>query len=466
MSANGRIPPGPRGRPLVGNLPEFGKDVIGFFERCARDYGDIVSLRLGRWPAVFLNHPDYFEAVLLANNKNFIKHTFFWRHVTEIFGRGLVTNEGAPWLRQRRLMQPAFHREKIAGYGRTMVEHTERMLAEWDAAARGERDLHDAMMGLTMGIATRTLFGTDVAPDETAAIGAAFDDAVVEIARRFRRPVKIPDWLPLPSNRRYAAAVRTLDRLVYDTVAAKKRDGGGDDLLTMLMDARDEDGSAMDLRQIRDEAVTIFLAGHETTAIALSWTFHLVARHPAVEAKLLDEIRGVLRERPATAADVPLLPYAGHVVNESMRLFPPAYAFGREAVGPCEIGGYAIPAGTTIFISPWVAHRDPRWFDDPLAFRPERWENDLAKRLPRFAFLPFGGGPRVCIGNAFAMMEAVLILVSVLRRYGVRSVPGREPRPFASITLRPDGGMPMLVERRQTPDRRPQAPDPRPQTSV
>jgi cytochrome P450 len=447
-STNRPSPPGPRGRFLVGNLPEFGSDLLGFFEGCAREYGDIVSLRIGRWPALLLNHPDYFETVLLSNNRNFIKHTFFWRHVTEIFGRGLVTNEGAPWLRQRRLMQPAFHRERIAGYGRTMVDYTERMLAEWDAEAAAERDLHHDMMALTMGIATKTLFGADIPERQMEEIGAAFEDAVVEIANRFRRPVEIPRWLPLPSNRRYASAVRTLDKLVYGTVEKKRVEGGGEDLLTMLMEARDEDGSAMDLRQIRDEAVTIFLAGHETTAIALSWTFHLISRNPAVAEKLVQEVRSVLGDRTPQAADVQNLGYTANVIHESMRLYPPAYAFGREAIADCEIGGYAVPAGTTIFLSPWVAHRDPRWFDDPLAFRPERWDDDFARKLPRFAYLPFGGGPRVCIGNSFAMMEAVLILASVIRRYALRPLDGRAPRPFPSITLRPEGGMPMRVDRR------------------
>jgi cytochrome P450 len=224
-------------------------------------------------------------------------------------------------------------------------------------------------------------------------------------------------------------------------------EGGGSDLLTMLMEARDEDGSAMDERQIRDEAVTIFLAGHETTALALSWTFHLVARHPEVESRMVAEIEAVVGDRRPEAADVPRLAWVGNVVNESMRLFPPAYAFGREAIDDCEIGGYAVPAGTTIFMSPWVSHRDPRWFDDPLAFRPERWENDFAKSLPRFAYLPFGGGPRVCIGNSFALMEAVLILASVVRRYRLRPS-GPPPAPFPTITLRPQGGMRMIAERR------------------
>jgi cytochrome P450 len=437
-----KAPPGPKRHFLLGNLPEFGRDVLGFFTDCAERYGDIVSLRLGKWPALLLNHPDLVEYVLLGNSRNFIKHSFFFRHVTDLFGSGLLTNEGSPWLRQRRLMQPAFHRERVTAYGATMVDYAERMLDAWDAEKKPRRDVHEDMMKLTMEIATKTLFGGDLSDDEAADIGAAFNDAIVEIAVRFRRPVKIPQWLPIPSNRRYARAVARLDKLVYDMLEQKGRRGGGDDLLTMLTEARDEDGSAMDSKQIRDEAITIFLAGHETTAISLSWTFHLLAQHPEVEERLVREIQAT---PPSELTRLPLL---ANVISESMRLYPPAYAFGREAIDDCEIGGYPVPKGMTIFISTWVSHRDPRWFDDPLEFRPDRWNNDFAKTLPRFAYLPFGGGPRICIGNSFALMEAALILASVLRRYHLTRVPEAKVEPFASITLRPLGGMPMQVARR------------------
>lgn len=423
-------PPGPKPHFLLGNLPEFGADILGFFTHCAT-YGDVVSLRMAGWPALFVNHPDHVEHVLLENNRNFVKHRFFWRHVTEIFGQGLLTSEGAPWLRQRRLMQPAFHRERVAGYGATMVAYTERMLDRWDAETARERDVHDDFMHLTMEIATKTLFGADLDDETAAEIGVVFDAVIVEIANRFRRPFKIPRWLPIPANRRYAHAVARLDRLIYETIE-KKRGAEGDDLLSMLLAARDEDGSAMDVRQVRDEAITIFLAGHETTAIAVFWTFHLLAQHPGIEEQLVSEIR--------EASDLARLPLLTNVIQESMRLFPPAYAFGREAIGDFEIGGYAIAKGTTVFMSPWVAHRDPRWFDDPLAFRPERWNNDLAKRLPRFAYFPFGGGPRVCIGNAFALMEAALIVGTILRRYRVTQIPGTTTGVFPSITLRPEEG--------------------------
>lgn len=411
--------PGPPGRPLLGNLLEFGADPLGFFSDCAR-YGDIVPLNIAGWPALFLNHPDHFENVLLTNNRNFIKHTFFWRHVPEIFGKGLLTNEGSPWLRQRRLMQPSFHRERIASYAATMRAYTQRMLDGWKP---GPRDVHADLMKLTMEIATKTLFGSDLSEKDAAEISAAFNDAIVEIANRFRRVFRIPRWVPIPSNRRYARAVARLDRLIYGIIEEKRRsESGGDDLLTMLLEVRDDDGSRMDTKQVRDEAITIFLAGHETTAIALSWTFYLLAQHPAADTTDL-----------------------GNVIQESMRLYPPAYAFGREALEDCQIGGQHVPAKTTIFMAPWVSHRDPRWFADPLEFRPQRWKNDFAKTLPRFAYLPFGGGPRICIGNNFAMMEAQIVLEETLKRYRLELPPGQTITPFPSITLRPKQGMPMDV---------------------
>ena len=441
-----RPAPGPKPHFLFGNLIEFGRDVLGFFSSSASQYGDVVSLRLGRAPGCLINHPALFEYVLLTNNRNFIKHTFFWKHVTDIFGKGLVTNEGASWLRQRRLAQPAFHRDRIAGYGETMVSYTERMLEDWRAGQT--IDLHHEMMELTMQIVSRTLFGVDIEGDTAREVGAAFDDALEVVDARFRRPVKIPEFLPLPGNIRYRRAVRKLDHLVYRFIEARRRDPG-DDLLSMLMAARDEDdGSAMDDRQLRDEAVTIFLAGHETTALVLCWTLYLLATHPDEEAKLAAELRSILGERTPSVSDLPQLKWTTHVVEESMRLYPPAYAFGREALNDCEIGGYHIEKGTTVFLSPWVIHRDARFFEDPAEFRPQRWENDFAKRLPRFAYLPFGGGPRICIGNSFAMMEATLLLSTILQRFKLTLVPGQRIEPHPSITLRPRYGMHMTLHAR------------------
>ena len=441
------VPPSPPGSLLLGNLPEFARDRLGFFARWNRELGDVVGGRFFNRRVFLLGHPDDIEQVLLAQHRNFVKHSFFFRHVTALFGRGLLTSEGDFWLRQRRLAAPAFHGKRIAAYADVMVRYGERMLDGW---RDGEvRDAHEEMMKVTMQIVARTLFDAEVSADDME-VADAFDAIVDEIALRLRLPLPIPDWLPLRRNRRYLAAVRRLDRLVYRFIAERRADPGDrGDLLSMLLQARDDDGQGMSDVQLRDEVITLFLAGHETTAIALSWTWYLLARHPEAEARLAAELEAVLAGRAPALEDLPRLVYAEQVVKEAMRLYPPAYAFGREALADCEIGGYRVPAGATVFISQWAVHRDPRFFGaDAEAFRPERWTAEFEAALPRYAYLPFGGGPRVCIGNRFAMMEAVLLLATVARRFRLPLASDREVAPFPSITLRPVGGVPVRLQAR------------------
>jgi cytochrome P450 len=454
---NAARPPGPRGHFLLGSLPEFGRDILGFLTAAAREYGDVAYLRLAGWDVFLLNNPDLIDHVLRRNRDNFIKHRFFWRHVTAIFGNGLLTSEGDFWLRQRRLAAPAFHPDRIASYGGAMVEYADRLVDQWQD---GEvRDVHKDMMRVTMQIVSKTLFDADVERDVDE-VGHAFEVVLKEIAARFRRPFRIPDRVPTPGNLRYRRGVALLDDVI-SRIIRERRGSPGDrgDLLSMLMSARDDDGLAMSDAQLRDEVVTLFLAGHETTAITLSWTWHLLSRHPLVKDKLLAELFGELERRPATVDDLPKLPYADAVVKEAIRLYPPAYVLGREAVADCEIGSYRVPARSTIYMSPWVMHRDPRWFGNPESFLPERWLDGLAARLPRFVYFPFGGGPRVCIGDRFATMEAVLILATIARRFRLERTSDVELVPFPSITLRPAGGVwlkptrrePMSVGVRETP---------------
>jgi cytochrome P450 len=297
------------------------------------------------------------------------------------------------------------------------------------------------MMALTLGIAAKTLFGAEVEPDL-----AAIDEGVAvlthEIAARFSRPFVIPDSLPLPGHIRYRRGVRSIERLVGRIIEERRtRPDQADDLLSTLMLARDGHGAPMSDRQLRDDVVTLLLAGHETTALALSWAGYLIGRHPAIQDELAAEACEILPYAAATVTDLPRLRVAERVVMEVMRLYPPAWAIGREALLDCEIGGYAVRKDTTLYMSPWVIHRDPRHFEDPTVFRPDRWRGDLARRLPRFAYLPFGGGPRICIGNRFAMMEAVLILATIVRRFRLDWQRDRPVAPFASITLRPQGGV-------------------------
>jgi cytochrome P450 len=435
-----RRPPGPKGLPLLGNLLEFRRDVLRYYVDWARDYGDIVSLNLAGWPVVLLNNSDYAEYVLVKNHRNFIKFPLFFRKVQAIFGQGLLTSEGEFWLRQRRLAAPAFHAQRVASYGDTMVHHTERMLEGWRSGER--RDVHADMMEVTLRIAAKTLFNAEV-DEDVADLGRTFNTVADEITRRVRNPFVIPDAIPTPGNIRYLRGVRRIDRLVDSIIAERQADADVDrgDLLSMLMLARDDDGKPMTAKQLRDEVITLLLAGHETTALALSWTWYLIAQHPEADAKLAAELRDVLGGRAPAAGDLPRLRYTEQVVMEAMRIYPPAWGFGREALADFEIGGYTISAGTTVVISPWVSHRNPRYFADPAAFRPERWDNDFAATLPRFAYIPFGGGPRICVGNRFAMMEAVLILATVAQRFQMALASDQPVVPQPSITLRPQGGV-------------------------
>jgi cytochrome P450 len=426
---------GPRPRPLVGNLPEFARDPLGFLTSCAREYGDIVAIRLGQWPGRLINHPDLAEEVFITHNRSFVKHRFFWRHVEAMFGHGLLTSEGDFWLRQRRLAQPAFHRDRIAAYARMMIELAEKTGDGWQAGQT--RDIHHEMMELTLRIVVRTLFAVD-APKDVAEFGGAVDLAIKEIAARFRRPFRIPDAVPTPGNLRYRRALRHIDGFVHRIIAERRQDRSDrGDLLSMLLAVRDEDGTSMTDQQVRDEAVTLFLAGHETTAIALTWVWMLLSQHPEADAKLAEELDIVLGRRPPTPADVPRLVYTQAIVQEGLRLYPPAWVIGREAVAPCAIGDHHIAVGMTIFVSPWVIHRDPRYYERPDEFRPERWLDDARSKLPRFAYLPFGAGPRLCIGNAFAMTEATLILATLAQRFRPTLRDTKPIAPFPSITLRP-----------------------------
>jgi cytochrome P450 len=439
-------PPGPKGLPLLGNLVDIARDVLRFYDEWSRQYGDVVALRLAAWPAILVNNPEYIEHVLVKNHRNFIKFPFFFRHVRAIFGKGLLTSEREVWHRQRRLMAPAFHDRRLAGYGEAIVRLTERMLDNWRV---GElRNIHADMMALTLAIAAKTFFDAEV-ESEVAEISQAFNAITDEIAVRFRLPFRIPDAVPIPGNIRYARGVRRIDRLV-NRIIRERRQHGGDrgDLLSMLMMAVDDEGRPMSEQQLRDEVITLLLAGHETTALALSWTWYLLSQNPDVDAKLSSELRHVLGGRAPTVSDLPQLSFTTQVVTEAIRLYPPVWGFGREAVGDFEIGGYTIPKGTTIIISPWVLHRNPRHFDRPMEFQPERWSGDLARQLPRFAYIPFGGGPRICIGNRFAMMESALILATIARRFGLECPTGYLAVPFPSITLRPKKGIPVKLVRR------------------
>lgn len=435
------LPPSLPAHWLTGHLGELRRDLLGLYLRTARECGDVALLRFGLRRIYLVSHPDLIEQVLTS--RQFVKH-YALRMNRRLLGNGLLTSEGDTWLRQRRLIQPAFLRDRLTSYGPAMVEYAERCAAGWRDGDR--RDAHAEMRELTMEIAARTLFGADVR-GQGAAVAAALRDVMESFISRLFSLVVIPESFPTPANLRAARAIRRLDRLLYDIIEQRRRDGPGDDLLALLLHARDQDGSGMTDRQLRDEAMTLFLAGHETTALALTYTLHLLARHPQAQEALHREIAAV-GDRPVTPADLPRLSYTEKVALESMRLYPPAYIMGREAVAACELGGWPIPAGATLLMPQWAVHRDPRFWPDPERFDPGRWSEEMQRRLPRFAYFPFGGGPRVCIGNHFALMELVLVLATLLRRWHVAPADETPLRFQPRITLAPAGPVELLFHRR------------------
>jgi cytochrome P450 len=439
-----RIPPGPKGRLLSGSLLDFIHQRLEFLTNCAREYGDIFSFRFGTRRVYLINHPDLIEQVLVTDARHYVKH-FGARNYKPVLGNGLVTSEGDFWLRQRRLAQPAFLRNRLTGYAPVMVALTQKMLADWRDGQRV--DVHFELSRLTSAIALKTLFDLDASAERDA-----YTDTLREVfhmlSDRLHHIVRFPVWAPTPYNLRLQRALRKLRGLVEGFIAqCRSRKEPGNDLMSILIHARDEDGSPMTQTQLRDEAMTLYLAGHETTALTLAWTWYVLAQHPHVQDKLSAEWLAVLGGRAPTVEDVPRLSYTEHVITEAMRLYPPVYIIGREPTADRELGGFVVPRGTTVFMSQWVTHRDGRFYDKPLEYRPERWADGLAKRLPKYAYFPFGGGPRVCIGNGFAMMEAVLLLATIGQQYRFTL----EPEPAVTfdlgITLLPTNGIPAVLRR-------------------
>lgn len=436
--------PGPESNSIVGSLVDLGNDPLGFLARCARDYGDIVPMRLGLNPACLITNPKYIEQVL-KDRETFIKSRGF-RVLKTLLGEGLLTAEGDSWLWQRRLAQPVFHQKRINGYARAMVEYTEQMLATW--RDREIRDIHADMMRLTLKIVMKTIFNAQVDEGEAKTVAHALDVAMHWFESKRRQNFLVWEWFPRPENIRYRHAIAEMDAAIYYLIQQKRNSGEQtEDLLSMLMHARDEEtGQQMNDKQLRDEVATLMLAGHETTANALSWTWMLLSEHPQVRDKLHLELERVLAGRSPTVEDIPQLHYTDMVVKESMRLYPPVAIFGREAARDCTIGDYDVPKGCLIQIGQWVMHRHPRYFENPEVFQPERWSDDLEKRLPKGVYIPFGDGPRICIGKGFALMEAVLILATIAQKFQPNVLPDFPIVPQPSITLRPESGIKVQIQ--------------------
>ena len=418
---------------------EFLHDRLAFFLRCANT-ADIVPFRLGPDDIVVLSRPDLVNDVLVTHRADFSK-AYLASVVHPLLAGSLLLADSDSWLHERRLVLPAFHHERLEEYAGVMAEEALRVCAGWTAAQR--RDVHSEMMRMTLRIVTRTLFGMDFASGVEVAerlVSTVMD----EFNRRIATPRRIPFALPTPRTLRLLRSLRELDEIAYRAIAERRRQSRGD-LLSMLIAASDEDGRPMTDREVRDACLAVFFAGHETTACLLSWTWYVLAAREDIQDKMLVELRRGLGQPGApTAGAVRRLPYTEAVINEVLRLYPPAYAFGRRAVRDTAVGDHRIPAGTTVLMSPWAMHRDRRFFEDPERFLPERWQDGLASRLPKFAFFPFSSGPRRCVGSAYATMEATIAIATILPRFKFSSAPAAAVA-APSITLRPAGGMPLTV---------------------
>jgi cytochrome P450 len=445
-SKHHRLPPEHKGNLILGVMSEFNRDTLGFVTRL-KDHGDVVRARFFYVPAYFIYNPADIEYMLATNAKNFrksmsLRSNFFHRLV----GNGLLTSEGDFWRRQRRLAQPAFHRQRISGYGDVMVQYAARTISRWQHGE--ERDLQRDMMRLTLEIVVKTLFDADVSGDADN-VGRVLSDIVKPFASQATLKWILDNRLPTRDHRRFYGLVSEIDQIIYKIIA-QRRDAGSDkgDLLSMLLQAHDEDGSQMTDSQLRDEVMTLFLAGHETTALALSWTWYLLTTNREAEQKFHDELDRVLAGRLPNVSDLPNLTYTEMIAKETLRLYPPAYGVGREAIEECEIGGYRIPRKGQVFAFQWVTQRDPRFFEDPDQFVPERWAPEVADRLPKYAYFPFGGGPRKCIGDYFAMMETILLLATIGQRFKFALAPGEKVELYPSMSLRPRNGIRALLSQR------------------
>lgn len=441
------VPATPPRQGLLGHYRGLSRDPLGYIHTTAVTYGDVVHFNVGNTQIYLVNRPDLIERMLVTDNKKFIKPRLL-RLSSETLGNGLLTSEGSFWLRQRRLAAPAFHRERIHGYSRTMVTAAERMIARWNDGE--SRDIHQEMMRVTLEIVSETLFGTGIEEEKIHEVEKILNIALDRFQDYQSLSYQLFDWLPRPRKLRFRAATERLDNIIYDLIAERRalNLSPADDptLLGTYLAVRDDDGSGMTDRQLRDECVTIFLAGHETTANALSFALYLLSVNPEKREILEEELSRVIGDRSPTAADVPALHYTAKVVKEAMRLYPPAWRVGREAVEDVQLGEYLIPAGSQLFSSQWTIHRDIRWYQEPEAFIPERWSEEFERSLPRYAYFPFGGGPRLCIGSAFAEMEAILLLAAICRRFRFEYSSSTPPALYPSITLRPLNGMPMRMK--------------------
>jgi cytochrome P450 len=449
-----KLPPGPPGVPLLGNFFDVRRDVLGLFERGLRDHGDTVRYRFGPFDFIVLHRPEDIRTILLERADD-VRKSPSYAGLELVLGEGLLTSEGEFWKRQRKLMTPAFHHKRLLSFCETMVRCASELADEWDrldarTGSPPQINLHAQMLSLTFRVVGLTLFSTelsDKAGDMGPALATVLEHANFVATSMLLAP---PQWLPTPRNLRFREAKQVVDDVVLGIIAERRRTGeDAGDLLSMLMAATDETGEVrMTDKELRDEVATLVLAGHETTAQALTWTFLLLSRHPEIERRVVEEIREVCGDAPPSGEHLKALDYTGRVIDEALRLYPPAWLFERQTLVDLELDGYFIPAGSLLAVVPWTLHRHGGYWRNPEGFDPDRFLPERVSARPRYSYLPFGGGPRQCIGVNFALYEAKLILATLLQRYSAELVPAQDLTLDAAVTLRPKHGLQMLLRRR------------------
>ncbi len=440
-----KTPPSPPQGLIGGHLLKL-TDPVTFYMDNMRQYGDIVRLNFNGFTSYQVNHPDLIQQVLVQKASSFHKSPIYKRLLSVYLGDGLLISDGEFWKRQRKLAQPAFHTRRINAYAETMVDYSQQMLDEWQPGQ--QRDIAQEMMRLTLWIVGKTLFDADLS-QSSGQVAEALEFLLDDIPSTAKQIIRLPRWIPTPTRNRRQQVIETLEGVMNPIIEERRRTGEDHgDLLSMLLLAQDDEGQGMTDQQVRDEALTLVLAGHETTANALTWTLYLLSQNPQAEQKLLEEVDAVLGGNPPTLDDLGKLQYTEMVLKEGMRLYPPAWSFGRQAIEDVRIGDYWIPERSGVMIVSYVVHRHPDYWDRPEQFQPERFTPEAEHARHKYAYFPFGGGSRICIGNAFAMMEARLILASIMQRYRLRLVPGHVVEPEPLITMRPRYGMQMMLEAR------------------
>ncbi len=441
-------PPGPDGWPLIGTGLDYVRNPFEFRERSAREYGDVVHVQNFGMDVYMVTTPEAVERVLVTDSQDYVRSDIVKDHIGAVFGEGLLLSDGDFWKRQRQLIQPAFYRERMPEYTEMMTDRAETMGDSW---SHGDTfDVQEEMERLALEILVNALFGTDIERKRTvmAAVDAFLDKFDPS---KLMRTMILPDWLPTPTNRGFQQAIDDLEEIIYGTIQTRRNEEGLDrreDLLAMMLTAEDEDGSGMTDETVRDEMMSMLLAGHETTALALTYTWDQLARNPDIERKLHEELEEVLGGRTPTFEDLPDLEYTDKLVTETLRMYPPAHEIRRQPVEDVELGGYHVPEGSLVSCSVWVVQHSKRWYDDPHTYRPERWTEEFEAQLPEYAYFPFGGGPHLCIGQQFSLIEAKLAIATLAQQYRLERVTDEPLELNASITVQPDSDMRMTVQER------------------